>query len=95
MPEGTVIRIETLRFGELEIADSDIITMDDGLLGFPEYHRYVLASNPDQAPFLWLQCVDEPDLAFVVVNPYLFFPGYQVFDPILNEVGKQQYQEGN
>lgn len=78
MSEDTVLKIETQRFGELEVSDSDVITMDDGLLGFPELRRYVLTSDPEQAPFLWLQCIDEPDLAFVVVDPVIFFPGYQV-----------------
>jgi flagellar assembly factor FliW len=78
MSEGTPFKIQTLRFGELEITESDIITTDEGLLGFPEAHRYVLVSDPRQSPFLWLQSADEPDLAFVIVNPLIFFPGYQV-----------------
>jgi len=73
-----VIKVNTLRFGELEVEESDIVTMDEGILGFPEFHRYVLTSNADQAPFMWLQSVDDPELAFVVVDPFLFFPGYQV-----------------
>lgn len=78
MSKTGAIKIKTLRFGELEIAESDIVTIDDGLLGFPGLHRYVLISDPEQAPFLWLQCADGPDLAFVVVDPLIFFPGYQV-----------------
>ena len=78
MSEDAVLKIQTLRFGEVEISESDIITMPDGLLGFPGLHRYTLLSDPEQAPFIWLQCVDEPQLAFVVVDPYIFFPGYQI-----------------
>ena len=76
--DTAVVKIETHRFGELEVKESDVITMEEGILGFPEFHRYVLTSNPDHSPFMWLQCVDDPELAFVVVDPFLFFPGYQV-----------------
>jgi len=30
------------------------------------------------SPFRWLQCVDDPDLAFVIVNPFEFKPDYEV-----------------
>ena len=76
--ESAVLKIQTLRFGEVEISESDIIMMDEGLLGFPGLRRYALISDPEQTPFVWFQSVDEPQLAFVVVDPYIFFPGYQI-----------------
>ncbi len=60
------IKIPTTRFGELAVPESSIITVVGGVIGFPNLFRYVLlAYNP---PFSWLQSVDRPDLAFVVVN---------------------------
>lgn len=60
------IKIPTTRFGELDVPESSIITVVGGIIGFPDLHKYVLlAYNP---PFSWLQSVERPDLAFVVVN---------------------------
>lgn len=71
----------TTRFGELEVRDEDIIQLSDGLLGFGACKHYVLLEDPQQEPFLWLQSLDDPALAFVLVDPLLFFPGYRVAIP--------------
>ena len=96
MSENAVLKIQTIRFGEVEVAESDIITMDDGLLGFPTLHGYALISDPEQAPFIWLQSIEEPELAFVVVDPYIFFPGYQILakSEELQSIGLPNISEG-
>ncbi len=68
----------TTRFGDIETDEGKIITFAEGLLGFASLKRYHIIQDPDQEPFLWLQAVDESDLAFVVVDPFLFFPGYEI-----------------
>ncbi|HHV96236.1 MAG TPA: flagellar assembly protein FliW [Clostridiaceae bacterium] len=30
------------------------------------------------SPFKWLQCVDDPDLAFAIVNPFMIKPDYEI-----------------
>jgi flagellar assembly factor FliW len=52
--------------------------MPDGMLGFSEIKQYVLIQHRDGSPFLWYQAVDEPNLAFVVVDAFTFFPDYEV-----------------
>lgn len=74
----TKLKFETARFGEIELAPSDILTFPEGLLGFAHVRRYILLAEPEEEPFLWLQGIDDPDLAFIVVNPHIFFPGYEV-----------------
>ena len=49
-----------------------------GLLGFEGYRQYTLIVVPEHDPFVRLQSRDEPDLAFILVNPRLFFPHYKV-----------------
>ena len=71
-------KYETTRFGLIEVLSSEILVFPEGLLGFNQYHRYILINEPEQAPFLWLQSLDEPDLAFVVIDPFFFFPGYEI-----------------
>lgn len=72
------MNIKTSRFGELDVADEAVISMPDGMLGFSEIKRYVLVQHRDGSPFLWYQAVDEPNLAFVVVDAFTFFPDYEV-----------------
>ncbi len=64
------MKIETSRFGTLEVDEASIISFPQGLLGFPDEKRYVLLPHRENSPFLWLQSVDNPDLAFVTINPF-------------------------
>ena len=55
-----------------------IITFANGILGFPKYKRYVLLQPNEDSYFYWLQCVETPDLAFVVTDPRLFVSTYRI-----------------
>jgi flagellar assembly factor FliW len=70
--------LQTRQFGPIEITEDDIIRFPKGILGFEELEQYVIIDHVDSQPFRWLQCVDTPELAFVVVNPVVFFPEYRV-----------------
>jgi flagellar assembly factor FliW len=71
------VKILSARFGELDIEAQKIIRMPDGIIGFPE-RSFTILTPADQGPFCWLQSVDNPAIAFVVVDPALFFAGYDV-----------------
>jgi flagellar assembly factor FliW len=71
------LEIPTTRFGRLAVDPAEVITLPRGLFGFPAAHRYVLLDHTPGGPFKWLQSVDDPALAFVVVDPYQFFPEYE------------------
>jgi len=76
------ITVTTTRFGELKTDEEHIVDFPKGLLGFENQRRYALISRPESHPFVHLQSMDDPGLAFVVVNPRLFFPYYKVeIDP--------------
>lgn len=70
--------IKTSRFGSLEVEDEKVVTFPLGLFGFPNEKRYVLLDHDRETPFRWLQSADNPDLAFVVVDPLTFRPDYHV-----------------
>ena len=73
------IRYRTTRFGEIEFGEEVVITFPDGILGFPEERRYLLLEHDAAgSPFKWLQSLDNPDLAFIVVDPSLIDPTYNV-----------------
>ena len=61
----------------LTIKTENVIHLPGGLLGFERIKKYVLLSNPEEAPFLWLQMLDDPNLAFLVVSPCAVMKDYQ------------------
>jgi flagellar assembly factor FliW len=68
--------IKTTRFGEIEIDESRAITFAEGIVGFPEDKKYILMEHKPGSPFMWLQSLSSPGLAFVVMNPFQVFPDY-------------------
>lgn len=70
--------VSTSRFGTVEISDDKIITFPEGILGFESIKEYFLVDHSTESPLRWLQAVQEPDLAFVVLDPMLVHPEYQV-----------------
>lgn len=72
------MRIDTVRFGPLEVDEERLIEFADGLLGFPEHRRFALIQTAPDPVFFWLQSVEDPALAFVVCDPLGFLPDYQI-----------------
>jgi len=78
MQRSCIMEVRTTRFGVLQIAEERIIHMPKGLLGFSQYTRYCLLEPGEDSCFFWLQCVDEPALAFVITDPSMFVADYSV-----------------
>lgn len=75
------MQCRSTRFGVCEIRNESVLTFPSGILGFPDCHRYVILDHDTDAPFKWLQSLDEPGLAFVILDPASFHPGYTVQVP--------------
>jgi flagellar assembly factor FliW len=71
------MRIENSKLGDIEFDDARIITLDEGIPGFTDARRCVLLDTRPGAAFKWLLFVDRPEVAFVVADPFAFFPGYE------------------
>jgi flagellar assembly factor FliW len=78
MKEVYTMKVQTTRFGQIEVDESRILKFPKGLLGFPDNHDYALLQTNEEGSFFWLQSVDRSDVAFVVCDPLLFVPDYQV-----------------
>jgi len=63
--------LETKNFGEVEIKEEDIIFFEYGIPGFESMTKFVILGKTDAPddPFLWLQSTENPNLAFVIMNP--------------------------
>lgn len=70
------MKVETALFGSLDIADEQILTFEQGLPGFEQYTRFTLI-DIEETPFTYLQSVEEGELAFLLTDPFLFFPEYE------------------
>ena len=83
------MKIRTTRFGELNIPAACIIRFVSSLAGFPRYKRFALFPFEENSPFYFLQSVSNPDLTFLLVDPYRFFSGYvfELEDDMAQELG--------
>jgi flagellar assembly factor FliW len=72
------MQIETTRFGTIEVKDGSIVRMPVGMLGFEQCCQFVLLEDRPGSALRWLQSVDDPAVAFIVINPFEFFPEYEV-----------------
>lgn len=76
------MKLNTKNFGELEIDEEKIITFPEGLPGFEGEKQFIIINNEDEEnPFQWLQSVSNPELAFVIINPFLVFSDYDINIP--------------
>ncbi len=76
-----MIKIQSSRFGELEIDENEIINFPCGIPGIP-FEKFILRDLIE--PVKWLIAVDDPDVAMLVVPPFKFFPtyGFELSDEI-------------
>ncbi|WP_461248487.1 flagellar assembly protein FliW, partial [Treponema sp. R6D11] len=70
------MKVDTKAYGSMEVDDKQKVSIPQGLFGFEEYIDYVLLDS-ENPPFLWLQSVDEKEIAFVLINPFLFRKDYE------------------
>ncbi|MCH5195310.1 MAG: flagellar assembly protein FliW [Oscillospiraceae bacterium] len=71
------MKIETRDFGEVEIDESKIYTIPNGIIGFEDTKRYTLLSPLGEDTFpMWLQAVDSKTPCFVVYDPMLIYSDY-------------------
>ncbi len=72
------MQCRSTRFGTCDVRPDAVLTFPSGILGFPDCRRYVILDHDTDAPFKWLQSLDEPGLAFVILDPATFHPKYDV-----------------
>jgi flagellar assembly factor FliW len=70
--------VKTGSFGEITVQPEEIITFEQGLLGFPDCKRFCLYDAGDDTLILWLQSLDDPQIAFPVLEPRVFKTDYVV-----------------
>jgi flagellar assembly factor FliW len=71
------ISVQSQRFGSFDVPHESVLNFPDGLIGFPQGHRYVILDHRPGSPFKWLLSIDNPELAFAVAHPGELVAGYE------------------
>jgi len=71
------VKLATKAYGLIDVDERQKIVFPHGLFGFEDYRDYVLM-DAERPPFYWLQSMDAEQIAFVLVNPFLFRPDYEL-----------------
>ena len=71
------MHLNSSRFGSLEIPDDAVVEFPSGLIGLGG-SRYTLLAHGENAEIVWLQSLDDPELALPVTNPWRHVPEYEL-----------------
>ena len=74
--------------GKVDVSEDRLVTIPEGLYGFEKYTKYALIDS-DYEPFIWLQSCEDPNLAFLIVDPFLISSDYEtdIDDDYLAKIG--------
>lgn len=78
MSEQTnLIKINTAKFGELEVNKDSIFDFVTPIIGFKDLKKYAIIDYKPDSPFKWLQSMEDMELAFPVTLCSFFGIDYQ------------------
>lgn len=83
------MEINTDRFGKISYENEELLFFPQGLVGFPGKHKYILLKQPEIEPFIWLQSVEDPGLCFLTIDPFIFFPEFELEVELENDLLSQ------
>lgn len=76
--ENPAMRIDSHRFGTIELNTDQLFLFPQGLVGMESLHQWALIPDPDNDAVAWLQSAARGDRALAVISPRAFFPDYRV-----------------
>ena len=82
-------KVNTVRFGEIEIDESKVVHFPQGIPAFEEEREFLIVPYDETSPYVFLQSLATPDLAFLMTMPFVFFPDYEfeIDDDTLGKLG--------
>jgi flagellar assembly factor FliW len=69
--------IQSKAFGEIKVDQRQKIYFPYGLFGFEGHKEYVILDS-EKPPFFWLQSLQDPQVAFILLSPFVFRPDYSL-----------------
>jgi flagellar assembly factor FliW len=71
-------KFRTVRFGDLQYLETDVIHLPEGLVGMPNLRNWLILEMGDEMPMKWFQSLDRGDFGFPVTQPYLFHDEFDI-----------------
>jgi flagellar assembly factor FliW len=68
--------VDLPRFGELTYAETDVIEFPWGIPGFPTLRRWLLLNFDSNPGFVWMQNLEDANVAIPTVEPHFIFESY-------------------
>ena len=62
------MKLNTARFGEIEIEEDRIFNFVMPIIGFDMLHKFIILDPNKDTLFKWLQSVEDPALAFPIIS---------------------------
>lgn len=75
------MKINTIRFGEIDIEEDRIFEFSLPVIGFNDAKKFVILDLNKDSFFKWLQSVEDPSLAFPVVSVFSLNVDYAIDIP--------------
>ena len=87
------MKVNTRLFGEVDVAEDKIVTLEQGIVGFPDLKKFTLIYDSEKEGdhnIMWLQSLDEPQFALPVLQPNAILKDYNphVEDELLEPLGE-------
>lgn len=93
----TIMNLQTRLFGEIYVDEKKVINFSDGMIGFSELKKFMIIHDADteNPKMLWLQSLDDTDIAFPVIDPLVAKPDYNptVEDELFKNIGEIEENE--
>ena len=71
-------KINTQRFGDIEINEDKVVHFRRGIPAFDEEHEFIIIPYDEESPYYFMQSLKSPELAFLITTPFIFFPDYSI-----------------
>ncbi|NRA03191.1 MAG: flagellar assembly protein FliW [Myxococcales bacterium] len=72
------MRIDSPRFGSVEATEDQLVQFERTIPGFPGCRRFAWVDHGRETPLRWLLSVEQPEVAFLTLEPDQFLPSYDV-----------------
>lgn len=76
MSQEEKIVFPNAKFGEVEVESDNVVQFPNGVPGFERCKRYGLLALEEEAPFMRLLSLDDPNVGFVLMNPMQVWGDY-------------------
>jgi len=72
------MKINTVRFGEIDIEEDRIFDFKLPIIGFGELRKFIILDTSSDSFFKWLQSTEDPSLAFPIISVFSMNVQYSI-----------------